>query len=168
LDEELRRRAAGIRLLAMDVDGVLTDGGMYYGAHGEELKKFNTRDAQGVALWLAHGLAAAIITREDSPIAARRGAKMRVETHIGVGDKLGCMREIAARHGLTLDEVCYVGDDVHDVELMRAVGLGVAVADATPWPKRAAHHITSLGGGRGAVREVCELLLEAQGRSNHV
>jgi 3-deoxy-D-manno-octulosonate 8-phosphate phosphatase (KDO 8-P phosphatase) len=78
------------------------------------------------------------------------------------------VREIASRHGLTLEDVCYVGDDVHDVSLMREVGLAVAVADATAWPKRVAHLVTEHAGGAGAVREVCELLLDAQGRSNDV
>jgi 3-deoxy-D-manno-octulosonate 8-phosphate phosphatase (KDO 8-P phosphatase) len=156
-------------MLAMDVDGVLTDGGMYYGDNGEELKKFNTRDAQGVALCQAEGLLAAIVTREDTQIVLRRAAKMRVdEVRVGVLDKLACMRDLIARHNLTLDQVCYVGDDIHDVPLMRAVGLAVAVADATAWPRRAAHYITEKAGGQGAVREVCELLLEARGRSDYV
>ena len=156
-------------MLAMDVDGVLTDGGMYYGEHGEELKKFNTRDAQGVALCQAAGLLAAIVTREDTQIVRRRAAKMRVdEVRVGVLDKLACMNELVARHDISLDEVCYVGDDVHDVPLMRAVGLAVAVADATTWPRRVAHYVTEKAGGQGAVREVCELLLEARGGSNFV
>jgi YrbI family 3-deoxy-D-manno-octulosonate 8-phosphate phosphatase len=155
--------------VVLDVDGVLTDGGMYYGPGGEELKRFNTRDALGVALWQGHGLLAAIITREDSAIASSRAAKMGVtEVHVGVRDKLACMRGIVARHGLSMDEVCYVGDDVHDVALMREVGLPIAVADATELPRQASRYVTRLGGGRGAVREVCELLLDAQGRSNHV
>ncbi len=148
----------------MDVDGVLTDGGMYYGAGGEELKKFNTRDAQGVALWQAQGRVAAIVTREDTTIVAQRAAKMAVrEVHLGVQDKLDCVREVARRLGLDMDEVCYIGDDVHDVAVMREVGFAVAVADATRLPKRYARHVTELRGGEGAVREVCELLLECQG-----
>jgi 3-deoxy-D-manno-octulosonate 8-phosphate phosphatase (KDO 8-P phosphatase) len=112
---------------------------------------------------------AAIITREDTQIVLARAAKMRVDdVRVGVLDKLTCMREIADRHGIGLDEVCYVGDDVHDVPLMRAVGLAVAVADATNWPRRAAHYVTEKAGGQGAVREVCELLLEARGRSEYV
>src|SRR5438132_14415554 len=104
MDDDVRRRAASIRLLALDVDGVLTDGGMYYGASGEELKKFNTRDAQGVALWQAAGGLVAIVTREDTPIVARRAAKMQVaEVHQGVRDKLGCMRDVAVRAGVGLD-----------------------------------------------------------------
>jgi 3-deoxy-D-manno-octulosonate 8-phosphate phosphatase (KDO 8-P phosphatase) len=156
-------------MLAMDVDGVLTDGGMYYGENGEELKKFNTRDAQGVALCQAEGLLSAIVTREDTQIVVRRAKKMRVdEVRVGVLNKLDCMRDIASRYGLTLEEVCFVGDDVHDVPVMRAVGLAVAVADATAAPLRVAHYITQKAGGQGAVREVCELLLEARGRSDYV
>ncbi len=169
MDEELRQRAVRIRLLALDVDGVLTDGGMYYGVDGEVLKRFNTRDAQGVALVQREGLLTAIITREQTQIAVRRAEKMKIsEIHVGALDKLTVLREIVQRNGLELGQVCYVGDDIHDVAVMREVGLAVAVADATARPRSAAHFITQSAGGQGAVREVCELLLEAQGRSNDV
>src|SRR5205085_5617482 len=107
--------------------------------------------------------------REDSQIVRQRAAKMKVdEVHIGVLDKLALVREIVARRGLEMDAVCYVGDDVHDTALLKEVGLGIAVADATQWPRRAARYVTNRAGGQGAVREVCELLLEAQGRRTDV
>jgi 3-deoxy-D-manno-octulosonate 8-phosphate phosphatase (KDO 8-P phosphatase) len=156
-------RARRVRLLAMDVDGVLTDAGMYYGENGEEFKKFNTRDGMGVALVREAGLKTAIITRENTPIVTRRAAKLKIdEVHIGILDKLTVLREIVERLGLSLDEVAYIGDDVNDYEVMCHVGLAVAVNDATRLPRSAAHYITEKKGGEGAVRELCELILEAQ------
>ena len=147
----------------MDVDGVLTDGGMYYGENGEELKKFNTRDGQGVALVREAGLKTAILTRENTPIVTRRAAKLQVDdVHMGVLDKLATLRGIAERHGLSLDEVAYIGDDVNDYEALCHVGLAVAVRDATRLPRSVAHYVTEAKGGEGAVRELCELILDAQ------
>ncbi len=160
---EIRERARRVKMLAMDVDGVLTDAGMYYGEHGEELKKFNTRDAMGVALLREIGIIPAIITRESTAIVTRRAAKMKIEdVHIGVLDKLATMRGILERHRLGMEEVEYIGDDVNDYELLCHVGLAVAVRDATRLPRSVAHYITEAKGGEGAVRELCELILEAQ------
>ncbi len=148
----------------MDVDGVLTDAAMYYGERGEELKRFNTRDGMGVTLVHAAGIRTAILTQESSPIVTRRAAKMKIgDVCLGVRDKLAALRRIAERHGIGLNEVAYIGDDVNDVEAMRHVGLAVAVRDATPLPLSVAHFVTDAGGGQGAVRELCELILEAQG-----
>lgn len=156
-------RARKVRLVAMDVDGVLTDAGMYYGEHGEELKKFNTRDGMGVALVREAGLKTAILTREKTSIVERRGAKMRIDhVFIGVTDKLTCMRNLLEELGLTLEQVAYIGDDVNDYELLQHVGLAVAVRDATRLPKSVAHYVTEAKGGEGAVRELCELILDAQ------
>ena len=164
---EVRERARRIRLLAMDVDGVLTDGGMYYGENGEELKKFNTRDGQGVALVREAGLKTAILTRESTPIVTRRAAKLRVDdVQMGVLDKLTALRGIAERHRLGLDEVAYIGDDVNDYEVLCHVGLAVAVRDATRLPRSVAHYVTDAKGGEGAVRELCELILNAQHRDD--
>ena len=147
----------------MDVDGVLTDAGMYYGENGEELKKFNTRDGMGVALVHEAGLKTAILTRESTPIVTRRAAKMKVgDVRMGVLDKLPALREIAEQQGLSLEEVAYIGDDVNDYEVLCHVGLAVAVRDATRLPRSVAHFVTEAKGGEGAVRELCELILEAQ------
>ena len=147
----------------MDVDGVLTDGGMYYGENGEELKKFNTRDGQGVELVHQAGIKTAVLSKESTPIVARRAAKMKVgDVRVGVADKLAAMRDIAERHQLSLAEIAYIGDDVNDYELLCHVGLAVAVRDATRLPRSAAHYVTEAKGGEGAVRELCELILEAQ------
>ena len=159
----IRRRARAVRLLVLDVDGVLTDAGMYYAESGDEWKKFNTRDGQGIALVQAADVRVAIVTREQTAIVARRAAKLRIEdVHQGVTDKLAVVQALAARHGVAREAVCYVGDDVGDLEAMRWVGFAVAVADALPAARRAAHWVTPQAGGQGAVREVCELILAAQ------
>jgi 3-deoxy-D-manno-octulosonate 8-phosphate phosphatase (KDO 8-P phosphatase) len=163
---EVRARACKIRLVAMDVDGVLTDAGMYYTESGDELKKFNTRDGMGVALVREAGLATAILTRESTRLVERRGAKMRIDhVFIGVTDKLSCMRALVGDLGLTLEQVAYIGDDVNDYELLCHVGLAVAVRDASRLPKSVAHLITEAKGGEGAVRELCEIILDAQRES---
>ena len=161
---DVRERARKIRLVAMDVDGVLTDAGMYYTESGDELKKFNTRDGMGVALVREAGLQTAILTRESTELVRRRGAKMRIDhVFIGITDKLTCMKGLLEQLGLTLDQVAYIGDDVNDYELLCHVGLAAAVRDASRLPKSVAHVITEAKGGEGAVRELCEIILEAQG-----
>jgi YrbI family 3-deoxy-D-manno-octulosonate 8-phosphate phosphatase len=163
ISPEVIARARRVRLLVMDLDGVLTDGGMYYGEHGEELKKFNTRDGQGIALLHAAGLQTAILTGEDTPIALRRGRKLKIgEVRIGVQDKLAALHEMLAVRDLALEQVAYIGDDLNDVEVLRQVGLAVVVADAARRPRAVAHHVTQAVGGAGAVRELCELILDAQ------
>lgn len=158
----LLARARAVRLLAVDVDGVLTDAGMYYGASGEMLKKFNTRDAMGLALVRAEGLAVAIISGEDSPIVASRAAKLGIaDVFCGVQDKLSCLDGLLGRIGLSREQVAYVGDDVNDLPLLRQVGLAIAVADAARLVRDASQYVTLRRGGDGAVREVCELLLSA-------
>lgn len=157
LAESLRR----VRLLAMDVDGVMTDAGMYYGENGEELKKFNTRDGHGIALVHELGLRTAILTREDTRIVERRGKKLGVHhVRVGIKDKLPVLRQILDTEGMTLNEVCYIGDDVNDLDVLRSVGVAVVVQDATRHPRALAHYITAARGGDGAVREVCELILD--------
>jgi len=163
LTPDVRARARKIKLVAMDVDGVLTDAGMYYTENGDELKKFNTRDGMGVALVREAGLKTAILTRENTRMVERRGAKMRIDhVFIGITDKLTCMKNLLEQLGLTLEQVAYIGDDVNDYELLCHVGLAAAVRDASRLPKSVAHLITEAKGGEGAVRELCEIILEAQ------
>jgi YrbI family 3-deoxy-D-manno-octulosonate 8-phosphate phosphatase len=161
--DDLLERARRVRLLAVDVDGVLTDGGMYYGSSGEVMKKFNTRDAMGLALVRLDGMRVALITGEDSPIARARAAKLRIEdVFCGIDDKLECLDRLLAATGLSRDQVAYVGDDVNDLPVLEAVGLAVAVADAVRAVRQVAHYVTARPGGGGAVREACELLLAAR------
>jgi YrbI family 3-deoxy-D-manno-octulosonate 8-phosphate phosphatase len=150
-------------MLIMDVDGVLTDAGMYYSEAGDELKKFNTRDGHGITLLHAAGLLTAIVTRERTSIVTRRAQKLRIqECHQGILDKLPVVKDLLARHHLTPAQACYIGDDVGDLEAMRHIGFPVAVADALPPIKKIAKYITKKKGGEGAVREICDLILSAR------
>src|SRR5687767_2211458 len=159
----VRERFARIRLLILDVDGVLTDAGMYYSEGGEELKKFNTRDGHGIRMLQDAGIPSTIVTRERTEIVARRAKKLRIEhVHQGVFDKLPVVQALVQQHGLTAAEACYVGDDLGDLEAMQWVGLPVAVGDAVPAIKATARYITRRRGGEGAVREVCDLILSAR------
>jgi 3-deoxy-D-manno-octulosonate 8-phosphate phosphatase (KDO 8-P phosphatase) len=156
--------ASRVRALVLDVDGVLTDAGIYYDAEGEALKRFNVRDGQGIALVRAAGLHVALVTREDSEVVTRRAEKLRL-THVfqGANDKLVVVENFAARLDLALADICYVGDDLGDLGAMERTGLSVAVADAAPEVKEVAHMTTTRNGGEGAVREVCDFILHARG-----
>src|SRR5437667_9509037 len=161
----LLRGLRRVKLLAMDVDGVLTDAGMYYSESGEELKKFNTRDGMGIKLLQRAGLITALITMEETKLVTRRAEKLAIpEVHQGVRDKLAVMREMVARHGLTLQQVAYIGDDVNDLEVLNAVGFSAAPADALPAVRNAVDYVCRQKGGEGAVREVADLILEAKSK----
>ena len=164
-----RRRtdaAARVRLLVLDVDGVLTDGRLYYGARGEALKVFHVRDGLGVKLLAAAGITVAVISGRRSGMTARRCRELGVHHLLqGVEDKLGAFHQLRGRLGVHPGVCACVGDDVPDVPLMREVGLSFAVADAHSQARSAAHIVTRLPGGKGAVREVCDYLLEARRRA---
>ena len=152
-----------MRLLCVDVDGVLTDAGMYYGPDGEVLKKFNTRDGMGLARLREAGVAVAIISGEDSAIVHARATKLKIDdVFSGAGDKRRAIDELCARHGMGMDEVAFIGDDLNDLPALECVGLACAVADAAEPVKAVAHYVTERRGGDGAVREVCELLIAAR------
>jgi 3-deoxy-D-manno-octulosonate 8-phosphate phosphatase (KDO 8-P phosphatase) len=152
-----------IRILATDVDGVLTDAGMYYSESGDEWKKFNTRDGMGLKLLQKAGLITAIVTQERTRIVARRADKLTIpELHQGVMDKLAVIRAIAERYGLTLRHVAYIGDDVNDLEALKAVGFSAAPADGMPQVRAAVDYVCEKQGGEGAVREIVEMILQAQ------
>jgi len=154
-----------IRLFATDVDGVLTDAGMYYSESGDEWKKFNTRDGMGIKLLQRAGLITAIVTQERTKLVARRAEKLAIpELHQGVMDKLSVIRDMAARHGITLKQVAYIGDDVNDLEALKAVGFSASPADGLPQVIEAVGYVCSKKGGEGAVREIVEMILAAQQR----
>ena len=156
-------RLKQIRLFATDVDGVLTDAGMYYSESGDEWKKFNTRDGMGIKLLQKAGIITAIVTQERTKLMARRAEKLTIpEVHQGVMDKLSLLREMAARHGLSLKQVAYIGDDVNDLEALKAVGFSATPADGMPQVAAAVDYVCSKKGGEGAVREIIEMILEAQ------
>lgn len=159
-----RKLLSQIRLFATDVDGVLTDAGMYYAESGDEWKKFNTRDGMGIKLLQRAGIITAIVTQERTKLVARRAEKLAIpELHQGVMDKLSCLREMAARHRLTLSEVAYIGDDINDLEALRAVGFSASPADGLSHVAAVVDYVCQKKGGEGAVREIVEMILEAQG-----
>lgn len=159
----LRRKLAKVRLLSLDLDGVLTDGGLYYTAQGDEMRKFNVRDGMGIKLAQAAGLEIAILTTSAIPAIVQRGRKLDI-AHVftGIHDKLPVMKELAGRLGLEFSQIAHVADDVNDLELLGAVGVPLAVADAMAPVKRQAIYVTKKPGGNGAVREICDLLIAAQ------
>ena len=159
-----RKLLSQIRLFATDVDGVLTDAGMYYSETGDEWKKFNTRDGMGIKLLQRIGIITAIVTQERTKLVARRAEKLAIpELHQGVMDKLTVIREMADRHGLSLKEVAYIGDDVNDLEALKAVGFSASPADALPDILTEVDYVCRKKGGEGAVREIIEMILNAQG-----
>lgn len=158
-----RPRWAAVRALVTDVDGVLTDGGLYYAENGDELKRFDVRDGQGLVLLREAGVLTAIVTRKRTTIVVRRARDLGIaEVHQDARDKAAVLADLMTRHRLTAAAVCYVGDDVGDLPAMRAAGLPVAVADAVPAVRRAATYVTRARAGHGAIREVCDLILAAR------
>lgn len=150
----------GICLFATDVDGVLTDAGMYYSESGDEWKKFNTRDGMGIKLLQKAGLITAIVTQERTRLVARRAEKLAIpELHQGVMDKLSVIRDMATRYGISLRQVAYIGDDVNDIEALKAVGLSAAPADGLPQVLDIVDYRCRQKGGEGAVRELAEMIL---------
>jgi 3-deoxy-D-manno-octulosonate 8-phosphate phosphatase (KDO 8-P phosphatase) len=165
LDERCRR----IELMLSDVDGVLTDGGVVLDSHGVETKRFHIRDGMGIRLWQQAGHRFGLITMRNSPMVSQRAGELGIEIiQQGIGNKLTAVQHILQQQRLSLEQVCFVGDDLPDLPAVRAVGLGVAVADACGELRQAAHYVTRLGGGTGAIREVIECVLQAQGRWSQV
>jgi 3-deoxy-D-manno-octulosonate 8-phosphate phosphatase (KDO 8-P phosphatase) len=145
------------------VDGVLTDGRLHYDADGRESKSFHVRDGYGIQQVLAAGLPVAVISGRHSPAAAARLAELRIpHVFLGRNDKRQVLDQLLAKLGLSMADVACVGDDVIDLEIMGPAGLGITVSDAHPDVLRTADWVTVNGGGRGAVREVCDLLLSAR------
>jgi 3-deoxy-D-manno-octulosonate 8-phosphate phosphatase (KDO 8-P phosphatase) len=160
----LARRASRVEVLVLDVDGVLTDGGIVYGTGDLETKEFHVRDGSGLKLWNLSGKRSAIITGRRSPVVDVRAWELGVELVIqGASEKSAGFREVLQKFGILPEAVCYVGDDLPDLPPLNQAGLAVAVADACPEARAAAHYLTRRPGGRGAVREVVELILRCQG-----
>jgi len=163
------RRARRIRVLLMDVDGTMTSGAVCLQSFPDgsvaELKIFNSQDGAGIKLAGRMGIRTGMITGRDSPATLRRGRESSMEFVVqGVPQKLDAYKAVLTRAGVTDEEVAYVGDDLPDLPLLSRAGLAVAVANAVPEVKRVAHYVTSARGGEGAVREVVELILKAQGK----
>lgn len=161
----LEERCRSIELILSDVDGVLTDGGVLFDNQGIELKQFHIRDGLGIRLWQKAGYKFGILTARSSHIVKVRAAELKIDiVRQGFEEKLPVATEILAGLRLAPEQVCFIGDDLTDLPVMRHIGLGVAVADAVAEVRAAAGYVTRLPGGRGAVRETVELLLKAKHR----
>jgi len=162
--KDILEKAARIRLLIFDVDGVLTDGSLFVGDDGQEYKAFNSHDGHGIKMLKKYGVEIAIITGRTSRVVEHRMANLGI-THVYQGklEKLPAYEELRDKLGISPEETAYVGDDVVDLPVMRRVGLAIAVHDAHPLVLQHSHWQTPHGGGRGAARDVCEMLMEAKG-----
>lgn len=162
--KDINEKAARVRLLIFDVDGVLTDGSLFVGDDGQEYKAFNSRDGHGIKMLQKYGVEIAIITGRTSQVVEHRMANLGI-THIYQGklEKLPAYEELRKKLGISPEETAYVGDDVVDLPVMRRVGLAIAVQDAHPLVRQHSHWQTPSTGGRGAARDVCEMLMEAKG-----
>lgn len=162
--KDIFEKAAQIRLVVFDVDGVLTDGSLYLGDDGQEYKAFHSRDGHGMKMLKHTGVQIAVITGRTSQVVVHRMANVGVEhVYQGHTDKLPAFEALLAKLGLAAQQTAFVGDDVVDLPAMRRAGLAIAVQDAHPLVKAHAHWQTPNRGGRGAARDVCELIMEAQG-----
>lgn len=158
-------RARAVQLLILDVDGVLTDGRLYYGPDGAEYKAFHAQDGSAMKMLMRAGVPIAIITGRRSDAVTRRAKELGVRwLHDGVADKAAALAELVAESGVAPEHMAHVGDDIADLALFDLVGLSFSVPDGHPLVIAAAHCVTERGGGAGAVQEVCNLLLHAQGK----
>ena len=163
ISPDILKRAKKIKLLLVDCDGVLTDGRLYFGASGEELKVFHVRDGQGLVEWHKAGFRSGVISGRNSPIVEMRMKQLGVEfIWQGRKEKVSAFHEIVAAANVETEEVAFIGDDTPDAEVFPLVGLAVAVGDAHNAVKSAAHYVTQPDGGRGAVREVIDMIMTAK------
>jgi len=159
----LAGKAQRVRLLLLDVDGVMTDGGIYYSARGVAMKRFCAQDGYGVVRAREHGLDLALISGRSSPIVTARARDLRIDNVFqGVDDKLAAARDVAGEKGLAFEELAFIGDDLFDLELLLEVGLSAAPSDARVELRRTVDYVTRAAGGEGAVREFIDLILRHQ------
>ncbi len=158
-------KASRIALMGFDVDGVLTDGTLYYSSRGDEMKGFQTRDGHGLRMLMDAGIQVALITGRQSDIVTQRALNLGISLVLqGIDDKRGAMQGMLAELGLGFEQAGYMGDDVVDLPVLRACGFSATVADGHPLVLGHVDHVSPLAGGQGAVRETCEFLLAAQGK----
>lgn len=166
LPADIRERAARVKLAIFDVDGVLTDGRLYYSEDGRESKAFHVHDGLGLRRLMANDVEVAIITARLSHLVTERAAELGIaHLYQGQENKLHCFEQLIHALKLQAEQCAYCGDDLPDLAVMQRVGLSIAVANAHPWVRERARHHTQARGGEGAVREVCDLLLAAQGKA---
>lgn len=169
MNSELHSKAKKIKLVAFDIDGVMTDGRLYFTSLGDEIKAFNVKDGLGLKLLRDTGVEVAIITGRTSELVNRRARDLKIDKLIqGREDKQKALAELLSTLGLTPDQVAYMGDDLPDLSAIRYAGLGVTVADALPIVLQHADLVTDKKGGEGAVREFCDWLMQAQGNLDNV
>jgi len=162
--QEIYARARVIKLLICDIDGVMTDGGLFFGDNGLEYKAFHSRDGLGIKMLQRSGIPLAVITARTSDVVKHRMKNLNIDMVFqGQLNKVAAYEELRDKLQLSSEQIAYVGDDLVDLPVMKQVGLSIAVADAHERVKQYADWTTQHGGGRGAVRDVCELLMEAQG-----
>ncbi|WP_394062090.1 KdsC family phosphatase [Alcaligenes sp. WGS1538] len=165
LPETTRERLRALRMMVFDVDGVLTDGRLWYSEQGEVFKGFHALDGHGLRMLGESGISVAIITGRESGIVARRAAELGIRfVHQGVGDKVAILSQIAQENGLALNELGYMGDDLIDLAAMQRVGFSASVPNAPFYVSQMASWVSTLPAGQGAVRECCDAILAAQGR----
>ncbi|MCK9409931.1 MAG: HAD hydrolase family protein [Bacteriovoracaceae bacterium] len=163
MKKNIERRLHKVRMLCTDVDGVLTDSGMYYGENGVEMKKFSTRDGMGLSLLRIAGVIIVILTSEKTKIVQQRADKLKIKNLFqGVKDKAEMLDGLRKKYSLSWKQVAYIGDDINDLEVMGHVGFAATPSDGSQWNKRTAHYVTKRKGGEGCVREVCEMILAAK------
>jgi YrbI family 3-deoxy-D-manno-octulosonate 8-phosphate phosphatase len=161
---KIEDRCKKVELILSDVDGVLTDGGIIFDNHGIEQKRFNSRDGQGIKQWQRGGFKFGILTSRTSHIVKLRASELGIDiVRQGFEEKVPVAQELMTELKLEADQVCYIGDDLPDLLVMRAVGFGIAVADACKEVRAGADYVTKLPGGQGAVREAIEWILNAKG-----
>jgi 3-deoxy-D-manno-octulosonate 8-phosphate phosphatase (KDO 8-P phosphatase) len=162
--EHIEQRARAVRMLVFDVDGVLTDGSLFYDNQGQEYKAFNSRDGHGIKMLRASGVETGIITGRTSQIVLHRARNLGIaHIHQGAEDKLEALGNLLREAGLTAAQIAYMGDDVVDLPVLNRCGLAITVPDAPDEVKARCHVITRAAAGRGAAREACELIMRAQG-----
>ena len=162
---DISERAKRVKLLILDIDGVMTDGRIVYSVYGDELKFFDVQDGLGINLLNRAGIKTVIITAKKSRIVKLRARDLKVaKAYQGFSDKLIPFNKILRRFKVKPDDICFIGDDLIDIPVLKRVGFAVAVPNAMDEVKGSVHHITSKAGGRGAVREICDLILKSQGK----
>ncbi len=165
MDKEILDKLKKVKMLLLDVDGVMTDGGIIMDSEGRESKKFNVRDGHGLVMIQRHGIAVGILTGRTSAVVDHRARDLKItEVYQGALNKKEVFQKILEKNNLTPSDIAYMGDDIVDIPVLKIVGFAAAVADAHDLVKKTVHHITVHKGGEGAVREICEMLLMAQGR----
>ncbi len=167
MNKDIASLARKIKLIILDVDGVLTDGSLYFDNQGQEFKAFNSKDGHGIRLLLENGIEVALITGRESELVKHRANNLKLSPELiyqGYRDKLPAFADLLKKTGYEKEQIAYIGDDVIDLPIMSRVGFSIAVGDANWFVKDHSDWVCSVKGGKGAVREVCELILNAQGK----